>query len=91
MARHRTALFTSSGERLPLVTFSANILLQFPVQASRYQWYGTFGVGVYGLSLASNVNEPEGVWNVGGVAKVTLAGPLKLRVDYRAFAQHRCR
>jgi opacity protein-like surface antigen len=66
-------------------TFSANILLQFPVQASRHQWYGTFGVGVYGLSLDGEVSEPEGVWNVGGGAKIAIAGPLKLRVDYRAF------
>jgi hypothetical protein len=68
-----------------IVTFSGNVLLQFPVQASRYQFYGTFGVGVYGLSLDSKSSEPEGVWNFGGGAKITVAGPLKLRVDYRAF------
>lgn len=68
-----------------IVTFSGNVLLQFPVQASRYQFYGTFGVGVYGLSLDSKSSEPDGVWNFGGGAKITIAGPLKLRVDYRAF------
>jgi hypothetical protein len=68
-----------------IATFSGNLLPQFPVQPSRYQFYGTFGVGVYGLSLDNKVSEPEGFWNVGGGAKITIEGPLKLRVDYRAF------
>ena len=68
-----------------IVTFSVNFLLQFPVQPSRYQFYGTFGVGVYGLLRDSTSSEPDGVRNFGGGAKITVAGPFKLRVDYRAF------
>jgi hypothetical protein len=74
------------AERVPaIVTFSGNWLLQFPAQPSRYEFYGTLGVGVYVLSLDSKGSEPDSVWNFGGGAKITLAGPLKLRVDYRAF------
>lgn len=74
------------SEAVPaIVTFSGNILLPFPIQASRYQFYGTFGVGVYGLSLESKSSEPEGVWNFGVGTKIAVAGPLKLRVDHRAF------
>ena len=74
------------AEGVPAIgTFSGNLLLQFPVPSSRYRFYGYFGVGVYSLSLDSRVSEPEGFWNVGGGAKITIAGPLKLRLDYRAF------
>jgi hypothetical protein len=77
---------SDAAERVPaIVTFSVNFLLQFPVQRSRYQFYGTLGVGVYGLLRDNENSEPDGVQNVGGGAKITVAGPLKLRVDYRAF------
>ena len=75
-------------------TLACNILVQPSRQRSRFQFYGTLGVGLYaplhdlshprggGVHQSS---EPDSARNVGGGAKVTLAGPLKLRMDYRAF------
>jgi hypothetical protein len=75
-------------------TLAANVLVQPQRQRSRFQFYGTFGVGLYaplydpsrrrggGVHQSS---EADSARNIGGGAKVTLAGPLKLRMDYRAF------
>jgi hypothetical protein len=74
------------AESVPaIVTLSGNLLLQWPVQPSRYQFYGTVGVGLYVLSLDGQSSEANDVWNIGGGAKIRLAGPLKLRGEYRAF------
>jgi hypothetical protein len=78
---------------LAIETLACNILVQPSRQRSRFQFYGTFGVGLYaplhdpsrrrgGVHQSS---EPDSARNIGGGAKVTLAGPLKLRMDYRAF------
>lgn len=71
-----------------LKTFMFNGLLQTPVPIARMQFYGTMGGGVYRETLST---EPDGDrtnfgTNVGGGAKITLAGPLRLRVDYRIFS-----
>jgi len=66
-------------------TFAVNILTQPSRQRSRFQFYGTFGVGLYALLRDPQVSEVTEARNIGGGAKVTLAGPLKLRMDYRAF------
>lgn len=71
---------TGSG----IATFAGNILVQPLHQRSRFQFYGTFGVGVYSL-VRDYQGSTDSARNVGGGAKVTLAGPLKLRMDYRAF------
>jgi hypothetical protein len=75
-----------------IATLAGNILVQR--QRSRFQYYGTFGVGLYAplpdLSRrrgggVHQTSEPDSARNIGGGAKVTLVGPLKLRMDYRAF------
>ena len=67
-----------------LKTGMGNLLVQTPVPVMRIQPYFTFGGGVYREHLASH--EETGVaGNTGGGVKVTLAGPLRLRLDYRAF------
>jgi opacity protein-like surface antigen len=68
-----------------VVTFAGNLLVQLPLRSSRLQVYGTVGVGLYRLSLDRHGSEPNDARNVGGGVKVALFGPLKLRVDYRAF------
>ena len=68
-----------------IVAFAGNLLVQLPVQPSRFQFYGTFGVGLYVQPLDNHSSEPNDARNFGGGVKVTLAGPLKLRMDYRAF------
>jgi hypothetical protein len=69
-----------------LRTFMFNGLLQTPVPIARMQFYGTLGGGVYRESFsAAEIAELNFGSNIGGGAKITLAGPLRLRVDYRIF------
>jgi outer membrane protein with beta-barrel domain len=73
-----------------LRTFMFNGLLQTPVPIAGFQFYGTLGGGVYQESLSTqpNGNETSFGSNVGGGAKISLAGPFRLRVDYRVFNLH---
>jgi hypothetical protein len=74
-----------SLDRLPgLKTYSANVLLQTPTDISGVQLYATGGVGLYTESLL-DLQETSGAVNLGGGAKIKLAGPLRLRADYRVF------
>jgi hypothetical protein len=65
-----------------LRTFMFNGLLQTPVPIARMQFYGTIGGGVYRETLGEASETNFGI-NVGGGVKVTLVGPLRLRLDYR--------
>jgi opacity protein-like surface antigen len=67
-----------------LRTFMFNGLLQTPVPIAGMQFYGTAGGGVYRETL-NEVSETNFGINVGGGVKVNLAGPLRLRFDYRVF------
>ena len=63
---------------------SGNALLQTPVAFFGVQPYVTTGVGVYSETLGSQ-NDMGLAYNAGGGVKISLAGPLRLRVDYRVF------
>jgi hypothetical protein len=67
-----------------LRTFMFNGLLQTPVPIAGMQFYGTAGGGVY-REYFEDVSETNVGINVGGGVKVSLAGPLRLRFDYRVF------
>jgi hypothetical protein len=67
-----------------LRTFMFNGLLQTPVPIAGMQFYGTAGGGVYRESLNDASETNVGI-NIGGGVKVNLAGPLRLRFDYRVF------
>ncbi len=67
-----------------LRTFMFNGLLQTPVPIAGMQFYGTAGGGVYRETLNEDSETNLGI-NVGGGVKVSLAGPLRLRLDYRVF------
>jgi hypothetical protein len=67
-----------------LQTGSGNVLFQTPVEIKGMQFYATTGGGVYRERLAT-VGETHIATNVGGGAKIRLAGPLRLRLDYRVF------
>jgi opacity protein-like surface antigen len=67
-----------------LRTFMFNGLLQTPVPIAGMQFYGTAGAGVYRETLLENSETNVGI-NVGGGVKISLAGPLRLRFDYRVF------
>ena len=48
------------------------------------QFYGTLGGGFYRERLGDETETSFGT-NIGGGAKITLVGPLRLRIDYRIF------
>ena len=75
-------------ENLPsLQTGSGNILLQTPGEIAGIQLYGTTGGGYYRERLQARQETNFGT-NIGGGAKIRLAGPLRLRLDYRLFRLH---
>jgi hypothetical protein len=67
-----------------LKTGMGNVLLQPPFAIFRLQPYFTTGGGMYRETLGSHQETGVGT-NVGGGVKVSLAGPLRLRVDYRVM------
>jgi opacity protein-like surface antigen len=67
-----------------LKTYMFNGLVQTPFPIAGLQFYGTAGGGVFRERLFSDSETNVGV-NVGGGVKMTLAGPLRLRLDYRVF------
>ena len=67
-----------------LRTYMGNGLLQTPFPIAGMQFYATAGGGVYRESVLEESETNVGV-NVGGGVKMSLAGPLRLRVDYRVF------
>ncbi len=72
-------------EGLPgLQTGSGNILIQTPVAIAGTTFYGTTGGGLYRERLLAQ-QETHMTTNVGGGAKIKLAGPLRVRIDYRIF------
>jgi opacity protein-like surface antigen len=73
-----------------LTTYMFNGLLQTPVPIAGIQFYGTLGGGVYHetLSLEPNNDQTNFGSNLGGGAKINIAGPLRVRLDYRVFNLH---
>jgi opacity protein-like surface antigen len=67
-----------------LRTFMFNGLVQTPFPIAGLQFYGTAGGGVYRETLDEDSETSVGV-NVGGGVKMSLIGPLQLRLDYRVF------
>jgi opacity protein-like surface antigen len=65
-----------------LKTGMGNVLLQAPF--SDFQPYLTTGVGLFHESLGTHSETSFGT-NAGGGVKIGLAGPVRLRVDYRVF------
>ena len=68
-----------------LKTGSGNLLVQTPVPINGWQFYATLGGGFYRERLDA-LQETHVSTNVGGGAKYTLTGPLRLRFDYRIFS-----
>jgi opacity protein-like surface antigen len=67
-----------------LKTGMGNVLLQLPVPVFGFQPYFTAGAGIYKEELGAHSDTDFGL-NTGGGVKVSLIGPLRLRVDYRVF------
>ena len=68
-----------------LKTGSANLLLQTPLDVFGFQAYATAGVGIYRETLDPAYRHTGVAPNLGAGVKLSLAGPLRLRVDYRVF------
>ena len=58
--------------------------MQNPVPISGVQFYAIAGAGLYRERLGI-IEQTDVHLALGGGAKVSLAGPLKLRLDYRYF------
>ena len=67
-----------------LKTGMGNLILQTPVSFMGFQPYFTTGAGLYQEELGTHSDTGVG-FNTGGGVKVSLAGPIRLRVDYRIF------
>lgn len=67
-----------------LTTGMGNVLLQTPSAFFGFQPYFTTGGGLYRETLGTHQDTSFAV-NTGGGVKITLIGPLRLRVDYRVF------
>ena len=67
-----------------LKTGTGNLLLQSPVAFAGFQPYFEVGGGVYHEELGP-ISNTGFVGNTGGGVKISLIGPIRLRVDYRAF------
>jgi hypothetical protein len=67
-----------------LRTGMGNFFVQTPFPVSGMQFYATTGAGLYRERLVARQETHVGV-NIGGGVKITLAGPLRLRLDYRVF------
>tara|TARA_B100001146_G_scaffold216181_1_gene219301 strand:+ start:1575 stop:2126 length:552 start_codon:yes stop_codon:yes gene_type:complete len=67
-----------------LRTGMANVVVETPTAVKGFKFYGTTGIGIYREKMVSSRFNQLGV-NVGGGIKMTLAGPFRVRVDYRIF------
>lgn len=69
-----------------LTTVSGNVYAQTPIPIFGTRFYATTGVGVYREKLdAIDHSETNVLFNTGGGAKITLIGPLRVRLDYRVL------
>jgi len=78
------AVEDENGGAPSLRTGMGNVLLQTPLAIKGFQPYFTTGGGVYHERQGDDSSTDVGM-NVGGGVKITLAGPLRVRVDYRVF------
>jgi hypothetical protein len=67
-----------------LRTGMGNVLVQTPIPVAGMQFYLTTGAGLYRERLGARQETHIG-FNTGGGAKISLLGPLRVRVDYRVF------
>ncbi len=67
-----------------LTTGMANAFLQTPTAFFGVQPYITTGAGFYRETLGPHQDTSLG-FNTGGGVKISLVGPLRLRIDYRVF------
>jgi hypothetical protein len=67
-----------------LRTGMGNVLLQTPFPVAGMQFYFTTGAGLYRERLGAR-QETHAGFNTGGGAKISILGPIRVRLDYRVF------
>jgi hypothetical protein len=78
-------LSEDSLEQLPgLKTYAGNVLVQTPIEVMGTQFYATAGAQGYRETLGAAQETHVGT-NIGGGAKISLLGPIRVRLDYRIF------
>jgi opacity protein-like surface antigen len=84
----------ADGNCLPTMTTGmANVLLQTPRGISPVQLYATAGAGVYReryewvdeVGTGGSRSDTNVGTNLGGGVKISVLGPLRVRIDYRVF------
>lgn len=70
-------------------TGTGSVYVQNPVPISGVQLYALAGAGLYRERLDVAYQQTDVHIALGGGAKIALAGPLKLRLDYRYFKLRR--
>jgi len=68
-----------------LRTGMGNVYVQTPIPIVGLQFYATTGTGGYREKLEPSHQETNIGFNTGGGVKIELLGPVKARLDYRAF------
>jgi len=68
-----------------IATGTGSVYVQNPVPISGVQLYALAGAGLYRERLGVTYQQTDVHVALGGGAKIALAGPLKLRLDYRYF------
>ena len=61
-----------------------NLLIQTPFGISGLQFYGTIGGGIY-QEKGGSLRATNAGGNTGVGVKIAVAGPIRLRLDYRVF------
>ena len=61
-----------------------NLLVQTPFGISGLQFYGTVGGGIY-QEAGGGLEETNAGGNAGVGVKIAVAGPIRMRLDYRVF------
>ena len=61
-----------------------NLLLQTPFGVSGLQFYGTVGAGLY-QETGGGFEATNAGGNTGVGVKIAVAGPIRMRLDYRVF------
>src|SRR5688500_12554686 len=74
----------AEGDAPRLRTYMGNGLVQTPVPIAGMQFYATAGGGMYREAFENTSETHVGI-NVGGGVKMTLAGPIRRRRDYRGI------
>src|SRR5262245_45057573 len=80
-----TTVGPATSKQSSVGDFSANVIVQPRSTIHGFQLYGTAGFGLYGEVYDHGGSGEVLATNIGGGARVGLAGPLKLRLDYRLF------